>query len=222
MSVLEDGLDLKHDQQRRLSTSHFTPCVSSLLCSKVWMPFFTTTAIFASHFGGGIGATLQEFSWTQDSSLCREFLDDARLALHDCREGKKEVVIKSVGNQQSLVWALSGLLVGLFVPIIWIVSARCLTRRRAKSESAPVEQDDKFGKAHVRLLVRAGVVAWLRNAVRAPMWLCATWMMRLITNASWFGLFPFCIGLSSHRMTIAESRLERAFRTQCCGVPRVL
>ena len=35
---------------------------------------------------------------TQDSSLCREFLDDAMLALHDYREGKKEVVIESGGS----------------------------------------------------------------------------------------------------------------------------
>ena len=107
---------------------------------------FSTAAVFVSHFGGGVGATFQEFSWTQDSSLCLEFLDDARLALHGCGDGKREVVIESVGNQRSLVWALSGLLVGLFVPIIWIVSARCLMRRRAKSESVPVEQDDRFGK----------------------------------------------------------------------------
>ena len=32
MSVLEHVFDLKHDQQCCLSTSHFTPCVSSLLC----------------------------------------------------------------------------------------------------------------------------------------------------------------------------------------------
>ena len=38
-NMLEHGFDLKHDQQCRLSTSHFIPCVSSLLCSKVWMPF---------------------------------------------------------------------------------------------------------------------------------------------------------------------------------------
>ena len=29
---------------------------------------------------------------TQDPSLCREFVDDARLTLHDCRESKREVV----------------------------------------------------------------------------------------------------------------------------------
>ena len=33
MNVLEHGFDLKHDQQCRVSTSHFYPCVSSLLCS---------------------------------------------------------------------------------------------------------------------------------------------------------------------------------------------
>ena len=53
---------------------------------------FTTTAIFVSHFGGGIGATLQDFIW--DSEL--QFVDDARPV------------------------ALSGLLVGWFVLTIWI------------------------------------------------------------------------------------------------------
>ena len=35
MSVLEHGWDLKHDQQCRLSTSHFKPCFSSLLWDEV-------------------------------------------------------------------------------------------------------------------------------------------------------------------------------------------
>ena len=38
---------------------------------------------------------------------------DAKLALYNCRESKKEVVTDSVGNQRPLLWALSGLLVGL-------------------------------------------------------------------------------------------------------------
>ena len=79
---------------------------------------------------------------TQDCSLCREFLDDARLALHDSCEGKKRASSKVLGTNGRfrVHWWV------LFVLIIWIVSARCLTRRRAKSESVPVEQDDMFGK----------------------------------------------------------------------------
>ena len=86
---------------------------------------------------------------TRDSSLYRDFLEGARLALHDCRENKKEIVVESVDNQRSLVWALTGLSVGLFVHIVWIVSARCLTA------SVPFEQDDKFGKNGARKVAPA-------------------------------------------------------------------
>ena len=90
----------------------------------------------------------------------------------------------------------------LFVLIIWIVSARCLTRRRAKSESVPVEQDDMFGKNGSRKVAPCAPGWWLgcEMQCRAPRWLCATWMMmRLITNVSWFGLFPDCTVLWSHQ-----------------------
>ena len=60
-----------------------------------------------------VGATLQESSGNSRTIICVGFLDDAKLALHDCRESKKEVVTESVGNQRLLLWALSGVLVGL-------------------------------------------------------------------------------------------------------------
>ena len=68
---------------------------------------------------------------------------------------------------KSMLWALSGLLVDLSVPSIWIVFTPCLTRTRAKSGCAPAEKNVEFGtnETHVRLLPRVRLAAWLRNAV---------------------------------------------------------
>ena len=58
-----------------------------------------------------------------------------------------EIVTDGVGDQQPLLWVLSGLLVGLVAPIIWIVASRYLTRKRAKAGSAPAEHTDESGKS---------------------------------------------------------------------------
>ena len=116
---------------------------------------------------------------TQDASLCREFLNDTRLTLHDCR-GQEKTLIEDVGNQCMWVWTLSDLLKELLVLIIWIISARCLTRRRAKSGFVLVEQDDKFGKNDVRKLNSARQGDVLSDI--EILW--TTWKMRLITSVS--------------------------------------
>ena len=59
----------------------------------------------------------------------------------------REIVTDGVGDQQPLLWVLSGLLVGLVAPIIWIVASRYLTRKRAKAGSAPAEHTDESGKS---------------------------------------------------------------------------
>ena len=69
-------------------------------------------------------------NWCNFSPVCA--------TLHDCRESKEEIVVESVDNQRSLVLALAGLSVGLTVSLVWIVSARCLARKGANVESAPV------------------------------------------------------------------------------------
>ena len=91
-----------------LSTSHFIPCVLSLLSSKVWVPSLPRPSLFLILVLELVGLYRNQ-ARSQDTSLCREFLDDARLALHDCRESKREVVTESVGDQQPLPWDLSGL-----------------------------------------------------------------------------------------------------------------
>ena len=128
------------------------------------------------------------------ASLCRGFLDDARLALHDCREGKTEVVTESVGNQRSLVWALPDLLVALVVLTIQMCVYAVSGEEQSKHLNLhPLDKMTRSERtAHVRLLPRAGVAVWLRTAVPAPRWLCASWKLKLITN----GLFPFYIGFS--------------------------
>ena len=91
-------------------------------------------------------------------------VDDARLALHDCRESKREVVVDGVGDQKPLPWVLSGLLVGLVAPFVWIVASRCPTRKRVKFGFAPAENNDESRKSISRKVAfsqrgRGGLVA---------------------------------------------------------------
>ena len=88
-------------------TRYTTRLKSSVL--KSLDALFTTTAFFVSHFVELVRLCRNQ-AGTQDSSLCWEFSDDARLALHDCRESKTDVVNDRVGDEQPLPWVLSGLL----------------------------------------------------------------------------------------------------------------
>ena len=54
--------------------------------------------------------------------------------------------------------------------IVWIVSVRCLTRRRATSESVPAEQDDKFGKNGPLPGTRVARRSFVRDRAGATWW----------------------------------------------------
>ena len=84
------------------------------------------------------------------------FLDHVRLASHNRRARKREVVTAIVDDQHPLPWVLSGPFVGLVAPIIWIGASRSLTSKRTKAGFAPVENNDESRKSTPRKVASPG------------------------------------------------------------------